>query len=44
MKEQTTTETALFPLSALQTRGYAQPEARDDEAVEDSPQPAEDAA
>ena len=34
MNEQTTTETiqpALFPLSAVQTGGYAQPEPRDDE-------------
>ena len=36
MNEQTTTETvqpALFPLSDLQTGGYAQPEPRDDETT-----------
>ena len=45
MNEQTTTETvqpALFPLSAVQTGGYAQPEPRDDEtAVADDGAPGE---
>ena len=46
MTEQTTTyqQPALFPLSAVQTKGRAQPEPRDGETAEDSPQPAEDAA
>lgn len=37
MNEQTTTETfqpALFPLSAVQTSGYATPDRDDTEAVE----------
>lgn len=38
MNEQTTTpdyQPALFPLSAVQTGGYAQPEAREDEQAAD---------
>jgi hypothetical protein len=34
---------ALFPITDIQTDGYAQPEPRNDEAVEDSPE-LEDAA
>ena len=46
MNEQTTTaiQPALFPLSAVQTGGYAQPEPCDGETAEDGPQPVEDAA
>lgn len=35
---------ALFPLTDLQTKGYAKPATDDEQAEDDSPQPEQDAA
>ncbi|MER6183094.1 hypothetical protein [Streptomyces sp. NPDC001652] len=47
MNETNITETAhpaLFPLSALKTKGYAQPELRDDEEVVETDEPGAETA
>lgn len=39
-----TTQGALFPLTELQTKGYAKPATDDEQVQDDSPQPERDAA